>query len=198
MAIGSRYGTDHARSPFLRHGKSDTCRFQFRKVRISDLRIFLQWIMSFGEFNRSRRSAVNGRTVLRRRFRHVLPDTRTGVLNFSLGKVTYTTTPLTAAQIMNLLFQSSSVATIWRCLYHVDQVNYPVYELDFSNGTRLDSALVQIRSPRPDFQVRRPARNGTARLSEGGSTFPVDIANNYVSAHTNGQPATNDNAMALP
>lgn len=101
-----------------------------------DLRDYMDWDHVYCAFNKSELRLVGG--IYARRYWHILPG------NFNRLERTYTTSPLTAAQILNHLFNAATVEDNWSCNYHSDQINYPVYELDFLGGPKLREAVQEI------------------------------------------------------
>ena len=113
-----------------------------------DFRHFLQLDVVYGRFNLQDNQVVDGRLV--RRFKHLLPA------NVSRGLVTYTDTPYSAAQVLQMLLSSPWVESPWTIgwlnaagaettgVWHPALQNFPVFDLDYSGGVRLGQALVEI------------------------------------------------------
>lgn len=101
-----------------------------------DNRELLQWDTVFGAFNMPEHRIVNGQFI--RRYWHILPA------DFSTGTKTYSNTPYTAQQVLDFLFNASTVFTPWSRVYYVGMNEIPIYALDFTNGTKLGTAIQQI------------------------------------------------------
>ncbi len=120
--------------------KSDVSHFgsdgSNRKLEFADSREFMDWDLIYGAFNKDDSRVING--VRTRRWKHLLPA------NFNAWRWTYTTTPLTAAQILNYIFGAVTVQDPWVRTYHADQTSYPVYDIDCTGGTKLKAVLQEI------------------------------------------------------
>lgn len=149
-----------------------------RTLEFVDLREFLAWDHVFGAFNMAETIMVSqaGVTVRKRRYWHILPA------NHTLNIKTYTDTPLTALQILDYIFTAPTVETGWFRIYHPDQAVFPVYELDFMAGERLDAAVVRVSEKHglvftlAGSYILRWARKGYLLA---GESFPIDGAGNY-------------------
>lgn len=107
-----------------------------RNIRVVDFREYLEWDQVYMAINLTDRHIVNGVNV--RRYKHLLPS------NFNSWTWTYTTTPYTAEQVLDFLFGAATTQDPWTRVYHQDQIDFPVYDLDFTSGPKLKAALQQI------------------------------------------------------
>lgn len=150
-----------------------------RTLQFADLREFLAWDHVFGAFNMAETVLVTeaGVTTRRRRWWHIFPRDHT------LNLKTYTDAPLTAREILDYLFTAPTVETGWARVYHPDQATFPVYELDFMGGERLDSALVKISEAQKlvfTLSGRYELRWARKGYLLAGESFPTDGNGNYV------------------
>jgi hypothetical protein len=113
-----------------------------REMVFEDMRTVLQWDNVKCVFNIPIRRYVNG--VWLRRYMHVYPA------DWPTGKRTYTNGPLLAWQIVAAILKAPTVTTSWAWdltgngMFPGGLMNQPVYNLDWQNGIRLDSALNDI------------------------------------------------------
>jgi hypothetical protein len=107
-----------------------------RTLQFRDMREYLAWDYVFGAFNQHDSRIINGVRV--KRYKHLFPADV--LANFW----TYTNSPLTAAEILNLLFSAPTILTSWATFYHADQFNSPVYDIDCQGGKTLGSVLQEI------------------------------------------------------
>lgn len=121
--------------------KSDTGVFSAsggikRTLKFVDMREYLDWDNVYGAFNLADRHIVSGKSE--RRYKHLLPA------NYNSWTWTYTNTPYTASEILDFIFVSQTTQDIWTRVYHQDQFDYAVYDLDFTSGSKLKAALQTI------------------------------------------------------
>ena len=107
-----------------------------RSLEFVHMREFLSWDIAYCAFNKSEIRMVNGKRV--RHFWHILP------VNFNALKRTTSAAPLTAAQILNYLFAAPTTETPWVRVYHNDQVNYPIFDIDCLSGKTLAAVVQEI------------------------------------------------------
>jgi len=100
-----------------------------------DNREFLMWDVIYGAFNIHENKYLNG--VYVKRYKHLLPA------NFNANAWLWTDEPLTADQILEYIFQASTVQSPWLRSYHPLMAN-AVFDLDFSGGRKLGQCLVDI------------------------------------------------------
>jgi hypothetical protein len=107
-------------------------------IEFKDPRFYLQWDIVWGMFNMEENPPpiINGERI--KRYWHIYPR------DFAIGRKTFTTEPLKASEILNALFRSDTVETQWGALYHPDQLAFPIYNVDFSEGRQLDEALAML------------------------------------------------------
>jgi hypothetical protein len=146
-----------------------------RRFEYADLRYFLDSDCVFGQFNQLDTRQSGGRRV--KRYRHLLPA------NYFLNRYTYTSSPYTAAQILDFLFNAPTVVNVWAAVYHTDQVSWPVFDLDF-NGVTLGTALQQVSDKQGllfklESTDLQPYRLMWGRKGEGALPLPVD-GNGYL------------------
>lgn len=107
-----------------------------RTLEFRDFRSYLDYDYVFGAFNLPDRRLVNGQWT--RRYKHLFPDDYYG------NNWTYTNGPLTAAEILNAMFGADTVLTEWLRVYHADQANFPVYDVDCLSGKKLSAAVQEV------------------------------------------------------
>lgn len=105
------------------------------EIRFRDTRVFLKWDTIFGVFNREVVKMENGERL--RYYRHLLPR------SYRRQRWIYSRRPLSAGQILNLIFTSDTVGTAWRRFYHADLAQ-PIYELDAYSGKPMDEIIQEI------------------------------------------------------
>lgn len=93
------------------------------------------WDVAYCAFNMVERRMVNG--VMVKRYAHVLPA------NHAALAWTYTTTPYTAAQILDFLFAAPTTETPWTRVYHAFLAQ-PVFNLDYLTGRKLGLVVEEI------------------------------------------------------
>lgn len=101
-----------------------------------DTREYLECDIVFGVFNREEVIMVAG--VRTKRYWHVLPR------DWAQGIRTYTSGPMTAQEILEWIFKAPTMGADWVRVYHPDQRDFPVYELDFMGGRKLSAVLAEI------------------------------------------------------
>lgn len=102
-----------------------------------DERLYLDWDVIYGVFNRAVTHMVGGRRV--RQWKHLFP------VNFRANLWTYTQTPYTPAQLIRACFESPTTQSPWVPHYHPDQVTVPFWnELNAENGLKLGDILSQL------------------------------------------------------
>jgi len=106
-------------------------------IELVDNREFLDWDVIYGAFNMYDDNGrnVSGNRV--RRYWHIFPR------EFGLHLKTFTTYPLSAAQIIHVILYASTVEDPWAPFYHPDQA-YPVYQIDCMSGKKLKAVLAEI------------------------------------------------------
>ena len=102
----------------------------------ADERVYLGWDVVFGAFNMEEARMVGGVRV--KRYWHLYPR------DYAESRKTWTEEPLRASQILDALFGAETVETGWRRVYHAAQDLYPIYNVDFMGGRRLDEALAEL------------------------------------------------------
>lgn len=107
-----------------------------RTLQFRDMREYLSWDYVFGAFNQHDSRILNGVRV--KRYKHLFPA------DFLANFWTYTDAPLTAAEILNLIFVAPTVFTSWATFYHDDQFDFPVYDIDAMGGKTLGALLQEI------------------------------------------------------
>jgi len=142
-----------------------------RRLEFADLRWFLNSDVVYGVFNAIDTRVEGGRRV--KRYRHLLPA------NFSGQLWTYTAAPLTAAEILDFLFNAPTVWTSWARVYHADQLTEPVYDLNLENGSTLAAAIQQVSDRHGlvftlDSISAAPYRLVWVRKGDGVLPLPVD------------------------
>ena len=128
--------------------KSDTVNVSskgnLREMQFVDMREFLAWDYVYCAFNMPVRRFVGGQWV--KMWWHIYPS------DFDTYTKTWTTAPLTAAQIVGALFSAPTVHTPWSWnltgngLFPGGLMNQPIYSFDCLQGVRLDAALNDISS----------------------------------------------------
>lgn len=107
-----------------------------RTLRVVDNREYLDWDCFYGCFNLLDEQIVAGKRI--RRYKHLLPA------NHSTRLWTYTTSPYTVEQLFSYVFTAATTQDVWTRVLHQDQINYPVYDLNFDSGAKLKAVLQQI------------------------------------------------------
>jgi hypothetical protein len=120
-----------------------------------DSRYLLQSDKVKGMFNVRDHRIVNGKFI--RRYKHILPA------DFPTLRETYSNTPYTARQILDIVFDFNpdAVETRWSRVYHAF-LNSPVYELDYSFGPQFGAG---------DSRNQRAAWAWCSRCWAGGITW---------------------------
>lgn len=188
VAVNAYLELDYAGRTFYGVCKSDntidSSSGKERIIQFEDLRTYLAWDYVFGAWNLVETviatHPVSGLVSRVKRFRHLLPA------NYLAGVWTYTSTPYTAAQILNFAFNAPTLGLVWTCLYHPDQTAYPVLRVDAREGKRLDALLAEISDRQgltftSDVKLQlRWCRKG--ELFPGETVVPgaLDVQNNYV------------------
>lgn len=114
---------------------------------------------------------TNSNGVRVRGYKHLFPE------DFDGWNWTYTDGPLTAAEILNAMFEAPTVLTSWARVYHSDQANYPVYEINCLSGKKLASAIQEVSDKQGLMVglVGGPYRLVWVRKGEGPApTFPTN------------------------
>jgi len=115
---------------------------QTRILRFFDQRKYLQDDWTFCAFNMVyttiENSPVTGLPERRKRYWHILPN------NFDSGLRTYTDTPLSVSQVLDYVFSGVTIGTPWARVYHPDQIERTLLNIDATNGRRLDAFLVEV------------------------------------------------------
>ena len=112
------------------------------QVEFVDLREYLTWDFVYGAFNKPDVRLLGGTRI--KRYKHLLPA------NFNAWRWTYTNDPLTAAQILNYIMTATTVGSPWEWdltengLFPFGVLSGPVFDIDFTNGMRLDAALNEL------------------------------------------------------
>ena len=90
---------------------------------------------------------------------------------------TYTTAPLTAAQIILIILNSTTVKDVWTCSFHPDQFNYPVYGIDATGGKSLQAILQEISDAQGLVfaQVGAPLNLYWIRKGQLDARYPEEI-----------------------
>jgi hypothetical protein len=120
----------------------DASNGNLRTLEFRDLRDFLTWDNVYCAFNRPDVRMVNGERV--KRYKHLLP------VNFTKWQWTYSDDPLAGYQIISYILGAFTVGSPWiwdltgSGLWPSGLMNDPIYNLDFTNGRRLDAALAEI------------------------------------------------------
>jgi hypothetical protein len=121
-----------------------------RTLEFSDLRELLKWDYVFCAFNKPDVVLVNGRRI--KRYKHIYPA------DYPTLTWTYTNTPLEAWQMLAAILNyravglpggvpGGTIGSPWSWdltgmeLFPEGLFNYPIYDFDCLNGTRLDSVL---------------------------------------------------------
>jgi len=156
-----------------------------RQVTLSfeDCRTYLKWDKVFCAFNMLEVRIVDGHRL--RRYWHILPQ------NFRRWQKSWTTRPLTAATILDFIFNAETVGTTWQRVYHPDQIKFPVYGIDAPNGKRLDEILLEISEAQGLLFTLQggPFRLVWARKGEGVlPTFPQRSDHQRLSAAISENP----------
>lgn len=100
-----------------------------------DTRVYLAWDVVYGAFNLPEYRWEGG--VRHKRYKHMTPQ------DWTLGRWSYTTAPLTAAQILEAFFRAGTVETPWWRIYH-PAMSVPVYEVDAMSGRKLVDVVTEI------------------------------------------------------
>lgn len=139
------------------------------RIRFVDNRDYLDWDMVYCAFNLRDETIIGGTKV--RRYKHMLPA------DFNAGRWTYTTTPYTAAQILDYIFDAPTVEDPWTRSYHADQVNFPVYDLDWSSsGVKLRGAIEEVTTKQGLVLTLMGGRFNLVWMRKGeGSLAPIDF-----------------------
>lgn len=106
------------------------------RVSFMDTRFYLRWDAVYGCFNKTEIRMINGRRV--KRYWHILPK------DYGRHFKTFTDGPLSAAQILNWIFSSPDVETLWGRIYHPDMFQFPVYDIDAMSGRKLDELVQEV------------------------------------------------------
>jgi hypothetical protein len=159
-------------------------------LEFQDNRVFLGYDNVFGTFNQSEIILVDGVRV--RRYWHIFPA------DFDRGARTYTDTPYSAAFILDKFFNAPTVLSNWTRVYHADQVNFPVFDIDASSGKKL-SAVVQEVCDKQGLVVGLiggPYRLVFIRKGEGSlPTFPANSDNRRLGLAISGDGAEGNPTM---
>jgi hypothetical protein len=141
-------------------------------IEFKDPRLYLQWDVVWGMFNMEENPPpiIGGERI--KRYWHIFPR------DFAIGRKSFTLAPLKASQILNFIFRADTVETVWKAAYHPDQVNYPIYNVDFSDGRPLDEALAILSEEQGlVFAIKdEPFKLVWARkgfLDSGGQTIAI-------------------------
>jgi hypothetical protein len=105
-----------------------------RTLEFVDFREYLAWDFVFGCFNKVETRLVDGQRV--RRYWHIYPA------DWQAVRKTFTSIPLSAAEILDAVFGADTVLTAWVRAYHEDQYVSPVFDVDCMSGKTL-AAVVQ-------------------------------------------------------
>ncbi len=100
-----------------------------------DSRALLQYDDVFGVFNRRHDSVINGQVVFG--YKSLLP------VNHELENWTYHSTPYTARQILDFLFEAPTIESPWNRDY-VSYLNVPIFDVDCYNGKKLGTAVMEV------------------------------------------------------
>ncbi len=154
-----------------------------RTLEFEDNRTFLKYDPVFGSFNKRDDRIVGGVRV--RRYAHILPA------DYGANKKTYTNAPLTAAQILNHVFDAPTVETDWVRAYHVDQTVFPVLDVDCMSGPNLQSVVQDIttRQGLVFTLTGGPYRLVWTRKGVGTLAIPANADNIKVSTALSGNPS---------
>jgi len=114
---------------------------RMRVLQFADFRKFLQDDDVFGAFNMVEKRLIAGRRV--KRYWHILPR------DYDLQRKTFSTGPLSAQAILELLLTAPTVQSPWLVdpffpTFHTWQAKYPVFQIDCLDGKKLGAALVDI------------------------------------------------------
>lgn len=157
-----------------------------RELHFVDNREFLNADEVYCAFNKRDDKLVNGVRV--RRYWHILPADFNGL------RKTFTTTPYTAKQILDYIVGANKWSTVqdpWTCLYHVDQVNKPVFDIDALSGRRVKEVLQEISDKQGLIftLMGGPFNLVWARKGEGGTpAFPADSDNRKIGTSLSDHP----------
>lgn len=105
------------------------------ELRFADDRLLLDWDVVFGLWNMGESRIVAGRR--QRRYWHLRPR------DFTSGRHTWTTDPLSARQILDDIFGAPTVQTAWDRSYHA-ALNAPVYGVDAASGRKVMDLVAQL------------------------------------------------------
>lgn len=111
----------------------------------------------------------------RRRYKHILPN------DWHAQIVTYTQNPLTAAEVLDYVFDADTLQYGWSYLSHA-QLDKPVYNLDYDTGTDL-AAVIQTICDKLGLVVGLSGKYQLQFVIKGtGSLPPLTGANIKVSS----------------
>ena len=140
------------------------------QIQAVDHRLKLMWDMVYCQFNQVEVRADDPATPgidRQRRFAHILPDFG-GSPDWTQQKVTYTTEPYSASEIIDWLLSADSVQQDWTAEPHDDQ-DAPVLGLDWNMGTKLGNALQELAERQGlVFTFSNDGTAGGGGLSSGG------------------------------
>jgi len=123
---------------------SDSSGGSNRSMLFVDLREYLAWDQVFCAFNVIDvvllLNSDTNRIERRRRYKHLLP------VNWSVNLWTYSDAPLSVAQILDYIFNAPTVNSGWFRQYHPDMFDLPAYDIDFTSGSGLATAILEVSS----------------------------------------------------
>jgi hypothetical protein len=134
-----------------------------------DSRVLLQRDKVKAMFNVKDHRIVNGEFI--RRYKHILP------YDFPTRRETYTNTPYTARQILDMLFDDNpNTETGWARVYHPFLDN-PVYDLDYTSGRMLGQVVVELSEALGLVFTLQGARYQLVWTVKGVGELPTPPAN---------------------
>ncbi len=137
-----------------------------------DRREYLQWDRVFGAFNMPDTRIVNG--FRKRRYWHILPQ------DWAAHKKTFTTTPYSAATILDYIFAFNAenfpgrgtVNQVWQRTYHPDQIAVAAPAIDMLSGKSLAEALLEISERQGTVFTLMGGPNSLVWARKGEGTLP--------------------------
>lgn len=151
-----------------------------------DSREMLQWDTVFGSFNKGKPEIVDGEVV--RRYEHCLPA------DWPLNRKTVTDAPYSAGEILDFLFAAPTVKTLWTRQYlgvASAILAEPVYDVDFSGGRTLGTAIVEVSERLGLVFTLLGSRYNLAWCRKGDGTtpaFPANSNNRRIGMALSGNP----------
>jgi hypothetical protein len=110
------------------------------ELQLVDNRIKLMWDDVYCTFNNAEVREDNPATPgldRQKRYWHIFPD------DWDAQQKTWTQSPLSAVAVINGIYESETVETVWNFTFHADQ-DKPVYSIGDNNGQKFGTLLQEV------------------------------------------------------